>query len=178
MVQDHISKDRETIPKEVRESQAVFSMTAKALTNILGVGRLQKKGTYERCFDNVGSKAEDVPTVKFLPKVHKDVEPDGHPKSQPVCAAATVLSSRAGDAIADFLEPLVELEIPSMEDKSIEQVLAQLQEVEELIQMLGHTDTAMGSLDVQALYHQPEAGEGCRGSGEVHPQVKHRGGPL
>ena len=146
----------------MRESQTILSATAKALVNIVGMGRLQPQGS----FNNAGSKAEDVPTMRVLPKVHKDVEPEGHPKSRPVVAVSTGISSRAGDVIANILNPMVQLDLPSMEEQSTEQVLDQLQEAEELIRELGHTNTMVSSLDVKALYpslnHEEAAESVCR----------------
>ena len=73
---------------------------------------------YIRCMDNCGGEAEDIPTLKILPKTHKPVGPLGHPQSRPVVAAASGLSSRAGDVLADFLEPLVNAASPRYEDRS------------------------------------------------------------
>ena len=67
-------------------------------------------------------------------------------------AAASGLSSRAGDALADFLEPLVSVVSPRFEDQSTEEVLAQLQQAEVKIRDEGLTSTMVGSLDVSALY--------------------------
>ena len=66
--------------------------------------------------DNCGSEAEDVPNLKLLPKVHKPVDSRGHPQSRPVVTAASGLSSRAGDILSDLLEPMVEAELPRLED--------------------------------------------------------------
>ena len=62
------------------------------------------------------------------------------------------MSSRAGDILSDFLEPLVKVDLPRIEDQSTEEVLAQLEEAEVAIRNDGHCDTVVGSLDVQALY--------------------------
>ena len=64
--------------------------------------------------------------------------------------------------IADILSPLVDLDLSSLKDHITEQVLTQLQQAEESIQELGHVDTVISSLDVQALYpslDQEEAAE-------------------
>ena len=112
MSRDHIDKDVPTTNKEVKESQKLLTTTSKALRTILGLGKSQSDGAYARCVDNSGSEAEDVPSVKFLPKTHKNIQPGGHPQSRPVVSAATGLSSRAGDIIADYLEPLVQTTLP------------------------------------------------------------------
>ena len=52
----------------------------------------------------------------------------------------------------DFLEPLMNLERPRMEERSTEEVLNQLQDAEQNIRELGLTDNMVGSLDVIALY--------------------------
>ena len=127
MAMDHVSKDIETTPAEVRSSQNILSCTARALGNIMGMGRAQPPGSYERCMDNLGGGAEDVPTMKILPKVHKSLNPAGHPQSRPVVTAATGLSSRAGDMLSDFLEPIVNMVVPRMEERSTEEVLSQLE---------------------------------------------------
>ena len=59
---------------------------------------------------------------------------------------------RAGDIVSDFLEPLVDREIPRLEDRSTEEVLAQLEQAQVAIRDGGFTDTMAGSLDVKALY--------------------------
>ena len=83
---------------------------------MFGTGMSQGYSNYVRCHNNARSEAEDVPVMKILPKVHKPLTPAGHPASQPVVAAATGMSSRAGDVLADFLEPLILLSTPRMED--------------------------------------------------------------
>ena len=152
MANDHLSRDVQSSPEEVATSQRVLSMTPRALGNILGLGRAQSDNAYSRCMDNLGSKAEDVPTLKVFPKVHKGLDPRGHPQSRPVVAAASGLTSRAEDCLADLLAPLVTTDTTSVEDKSTEEVLMQLQEAEMRIRELGLTDTMVGSLDAKSLY--------------------------
>ena len=89
MAEDHISKDVRTTPSEVAYSQRVLSATAKAVGNILGLGRAHSDAAYARSIDNCGSEAEDVPGLKLLPKTHKDPDPRGHPKSRPVVTSAS-----------------------------------------------------------------------------------------
>ena len=152
MARDHTDKDVVTTPAEVCDSQHVLSATARSIGAVLGLGKSQSRGSHQRCMENCGSSAEDVPNLKVLPKVHKPLGPSGHPQSRPVVAAASGLSSRAGDAVADFLEPLVDVEIPRMEDRSTEEVIAQLEEAQMAVRDAGLTDTMAGSLDVKALY--------------------------
>ena len=111
MAEDHTASDQETTPEEVRTSQRVLSATAKALGNVFGVGLAQSHSGYARCMDNLGSAAEDVPTMRVLPKNHKKLGPQGHPQSRPVVAASTGISSRAGDMISDVLEPMIALQL-------------------------------------------------------------------
>ena len=152
MADDHISTDPVVTQEEVRESQLVLTSTGKSLANILNLGMNQSYKNYIRCFDNTGSVAEDVPNLKLLPKVHKPPAPAGHPQSRPVVAAASGLSSRAGDLLSDFLEPLIAADLPRHEDLSTEEVLSQLEEAQTEIKRLGLRDTMAGSLDVRALY--------------------------
>ena len=152
MGQDHTSKDKVVTPGQVRASQKVLSTTTRSLVNILGVGTSQSHHAYTRCLENSDSRAEDVPTMKVLPKVHKLLSASGHPQSRPVVTAASGISSRVGDLISDFLEPLVGMDVPRLEDQSTEEVLAQLEQAETAIRDAGLTDTVVGSLDVRALY--------------------------
>ena len=152
MAHDHTKNDVATTPIEIRKSQHILSMTAKSMGTILNLGRHQSDTGYSRCIDNLGSVSEDVPTLKLLVKIHKPLGEEGHPQSRPFVAAATGLSSRAGDVLADFLEPMVITDLPRMEDKSTKEVLAQLEEAETTIREAGWSDTMVGSLDVQALY--------------------------
>ena len=153
MSKDHIEKDRTVSPEEVRRAQREMSSTAKALTTIMGLGRDHQQGkNHARCHDNAGSGAEDAPVLKLLPKVHKDNHHLGHPQSRPVVAAASGLTSRAGDILADVLSPLIHLEVPRHEDKSTEEVLCQLGQAQEAMKEAGSTKSMVGSLDVRALY--------------------------
>ena len=102
--------------------------------------------------DKLGSRAEDVPTMRLLPKMHKDLGPLSHPQSRPVVLAATRLSSIASDMIANVLEPLLALQTPRLENKCTKEVLCQLEEAERHIREHGHTDVMVGSLDARALY--------------------------
>ena len=118
MSQDHVANDVVVDQDEVKTSQAVLSSTGKSLANIMGLGKAHSYKNYIRCFDNSGSAAEDVPILRLMPKVHKVPSPAGHPQSRPVVAAATGLSSRAGDLLSDFLEPLITASLPRYEDLS------------------------------------------------------------
>ena len=152
MSQDHVADDEVIDQQEVKESQAILSATATSLCNIVGLGKSHTWKNYIRCFENSGSKAEDVPNLKLMPKVHKPPNPAGHPQSRPVVAAATGLSSRAGDMLSDILEPLVTTDLPRQEDLSTEEAISQLREAEDTIRSRGLKDTMAGSLDVRALY--------------------------
>ena len=152
MADDHTASDIVTTPEDVKHSQRVLSTTAKSLGNIFGVGQRQSHKGYMRCMDNLGSAAEDVPKMRLLPKTHKKLSTKGHPQSRPVVSASTGMSSRAGDMIADVLEPMISLQLPRLEDKSTEEVLSQLEETEKYLVENGHTDIMVGSLDVKALY--------------------------
>ena len=152
MAHDHTSKDKVASTKQVRASQRLLSTTAKALINIFEVGMEQGYRNYTRCFDNAASEAEDAPTLKILPKVHKKLTDAGHPASRPVVAAATGMSSRAGDVLSDILEPLVLLSTPRHEDQSTEEVIAQLERAQKDLPESGCRDSMVGSLDVAALY--------------------------
>ena len=133
MANDHTRKDRPATVEEVRTAQRTLSTAAKAMVNMFGVGATVSYQNYCRCFDNAGSEAEDAPVLKILPKVHKPPTEDGHPASRPVVAAATGISSRAGDILADFVSPLILLNTPRLEDQSTEEVLNQLEEAQQAI---------------------------------------------
>ena len=142
---DHIKGDKEIAPEEVRKCQTILTTTAKALANIIGLVKDQSQKNYSRCMDNVGSEAEDAPTLKIMPKVHKPLNQEGIPQSRPVVAAASGLSSRAGDILADFLAPIVCLYTPRMEDKSTEEVLAQLEETQKMLVETGTSNNGRKS---------------------------------
>ena len=152
MVNNHVSKDRPVTTGEVRSHQRVLSTTAKAMVSMFGVGLNDGWRNHARCHDNAGGDAEDTPVLKLLPKVHKPPTPAGHPASRPVVAAQNGISSRAGDTLADFLEPLVMMTKPRMEDQSTEEVISQLEDAQEEIRRSGSTSVMVGSLNVQALY--------------------------
>ena len=152
MSRDHISGDKVVGPDDVKESQAVLSSLGKGLANVLNLGKSHSWRNHSRCFDNVGSSAEDVPKLKLPPKVHKPPAPGGHPQSWPVVATASGLSSGARDLLSTFLEPLIAASSPRQEDLSTEEVISQLEEAERSIKDSGLKDTMAGSLDVQALY--------------------------
>ena len=152
MARDHTKGDTPVDTEEVRESQRVMTAIAKSLGNIFDLGTAQSWSNYERCIDNCGSEAHDVPSLRILPKVHKPPGADGHLQSRPVVSAAAGISSRAGDQMADFLTPLVATQNPRMEDLSTEEVMAQLKETQEMIRETRATNVMAGSLDVRALY--------------------------
>ena len=162
MSEDHVSEDEIVDKETVRKSQSVLSSVSKSIVNMFNMGASQSRKNFVRCFDNAGSLAEDVPNLKLQPKVHKDPAPGGHPQSRPVVTASSGISSRAGDILADILEPMVAVSLPSQEDRSTEEVISQLEEAERLIKESGLTGIMAGSLDVKALYpslDQQGAGE-------------------
>ena len=123
MAADHTSKDKPVTKEEVAMSQSILTMTARSMVNILGTGSTQSHKNYSRCVENASSKAEDPPIMKVLPKIHKSTTPQGHPQSRPVVAASSGISSRCGDVISDFLEPIILMSTPRFEDKSTEEAL-------------------------------------------------------
>ena len=149
---DHICKDKPVSSEEVRSSQAILTSTARSLINILGTGMGQSHSNYSRCMDNASSKAEDPPTMKILPKIHKDPTPQGHPQSRPVVTAATDMSSRVGDVLSDIIEPVILLATPRFEDKSTEEAISQLEEAATAIKNDNCKGSMVGSLDVRSLY--------------------------
>ena len=160
MSEDHVDPADLIGPDQLRQSERILSAQAKALTNTLGVGRLQSQKNFARCYDNVASSAEDAATLKLLPKTHKPLRPQGYPQSRPVVAAASGMSSRAGDLVSEFLDPLVYLTTPRFEDRSTEEVLSQLEEAQSQIRQDKETDVMVASLDVKALYpslHQEQS---------------------
>ena len=152
MANDHVKGDIPVSKEEVRQNQYILSSLSKAIANILCLGVSQSQRNYGRCYDNSGSKAEDVPNMKILAKVHKPPGPGGHLQSRPVVTAASCLSSRAGDQLSDLLEPLISVKSPRLEDLSTEEVLAQLKEAQDTVKEAGLKDVMVGSLDVKALY--------------------------
>ena len=152
MVEDHTKDDVHLDKNDVSDSQRILSTTAKSLANIVNLGIAHSDRNYGRCIDNCGSRAEDVPALRILPKVHKGPSAKGHLQSRPVVAAQSGVSSRAGDIMSDLLEPLVSLQSPRFEDLSTEEVLSQLEDAQKSIASTGRRDTVVGSLDVKALY--------------------------
>ena len=125
---------------------------SKALVSILGVGQVQSERNGARCHNDAGLGAEDAPTLKLLPKIHNDPNPAGHPQSRPVVAAASGVTSRAGDILADFQGLLIHLETPRLEDKSTEEVISQLGETQTEIIKQGARSVIVGSLEVKSPY--------------------------
>ena len=152
MAEDHTTGDRKVDREEVRESQRILSYTAKALANTFDLGSNHSSRNYNRCLDNCGSSANDVPTLRILPKVHKAPGPRGHLQSRPVVAASGGISARAGDQLADFLSPLVASQRPRMEDLSTEEVMEQLEQAQRTMKETKARNIMVGSLDVKALY--------------------------
>ena len=76
----------------------------------------------------------------------------GHPQSRPIVNAASGMTSRAGDILADIITPMVNVRTPRMKDMSTEEVLAQLAEAQAQIWKEGDVQATVGSLDVKALY--------------------------
>ena len=120
---DHFSKDIMASKEDMTKSQRILSSTSQAMVNIFGVGKSHSHSTYARAMDNADSQTEDPPIMKILPKTHKPPTAQSHPHSRPVVMVASGISSRAGDVISDFLEPLIILTTPRLEDKSTEEVI-------------------------------------------------------
>ena len=82
MATDHTSKDLKVSREEVTASQRILTSTARVMTNVFQTGMSQSYNNYVRCMENVSSQAEDPPTMKVLPKLHKSPTPQGHPQKQ------------------------------------------------------------------------------------------------
>ena len=96
MALDHTRGDIRVSRDEVRYSQRILSSTAKSLANMVSLGSAHSQKNYARCLDNCGSQAEDVPTLRLLPKVHKPPGQQGHPTVPPSsdCSCWVVCKSR------------------------------------------------------------------------------------
>ena len=71
MAEYHTAGDILVDKQGVRLSQRTLSSTAKSLAIIFSLGTSQSERNYNRCLDNCGSDAEDIPNMRLLLKVHK-----------------------------------------------------------------------------------------------------------
>ena len=66
--------------------------------------------------------------------------------------ANTGISTRAGDLIADILEPLVKMDTERLEDLSTQEVIAQLEEANTEVWKEEPGSVVVASMDAEALY--------------------------
>ena len=144
-------------PKGRQRSSSLNSQQSRGLKKlakrgkIFGLGEDHGEMNARRAWDNVEGEACHVPIMKVLPKIHKARLPNGDPKTRPVVGAASGLTARAGDLVADLLDSLTKARVPAEELLSTEEVLHNLENAAAKIAKEGER-IVPGSADVEALY--------------------------
>ena len=103
----HVGSDKEVCQKEITETQRRLNGTAKAMSNIFGVGCEGSEQSAKRTWSNYNSNSCSIAALRVTQKLHKDLNPDGSPKTRPIVGASSCMGARASEVLADFLDAVV-----------------------------------------------------------------------
>ena len=85
-------------------SKKIILGHCKALNRILRIGESHGRQSMERAWEAKELDSSTVPIVKFLAKDHKAAEPNGDPKTRPVCCCFTSINGEMSEYVSDLLE--------------------------------------------------------------------------
>ena len=154
MAELYIEGDEVIDRNEAEHAQCELTTHCRAVAEIFSLGKNLGPINTARSVANVSSWAVDVLKLKLLPKVHKTLEQNGDLKSRPLVAAASGITSRASNLVADIIDSVVRSDPDRLEDISTEEVLAQLSEAKNEVWESGvrKDEVVTASIDAVALY--------------------------
>ena len=90
----HTVLDRKITQEEVELTQARMNNVSRSLAKVFNLGKNWGDSNSTRCWNNVSTESCVVPLMYPSPKVHKDPDSLGDPKTRPVVQANTCITSR------------------------------------------------------------------------------------
>ena len=147
----HTRMDRKVAKNEQEQVQARMNCVSRGLAKIFKVGDNLGDKNAQRCWNNLVTESAVVPLMYPSPKVHKEPDEKGDPKSRPVVQANTCITSRPGEILADILDAALHSFPESMECQSTEEMLAEIDRASTTIEKEG-VDVCIGSGDAVSLY--------------------------
>ena len=149
----HAMKDKVATWEKVKESQKIILGTLKSLNRIFNTAE-NEGDDMARAWDAKELQATSIPINSYTPKDHKPVEPDGLPKTRPLCGAHRTMNGELSEYLAKIVESAIMATGKSKESISTEDVLSSVDTAAEQIRSmnLNSEDLFVGSLDASALY--------------------------
>ena len=146
-----MGKDPIATWKSVKKAQADVSNTGKCLANIFALGQDHGDNNAKRAYDNVAGEACSVPIMTVFPKLHKPVASNGDPVTRPIVGAASGMTARVSNLLADILDCVVKGGSKQEEALSTEDVLSRLEDAATQVEEEGER-IVVASVDVIGLY--------------------------
>ena len=136
--------------EEVRSIQREIKGHLRAL-NLIFRSRKETQSE-ERVWEAKELKSTIIPVLSLLIKDHKQLNPDGSPKSHPVCGASSSINGELSEWISTILDAMA-ASVETSEVISSEEMLALVDELNSLLEEEGVPEEGLcvGSLDVKAL---------------------------
>ena len=136
--------------QEVRIIQREIKGHLRALNLIFRPGK--ETQSEERVWEAKELKSTIIPVLSLLIKDHKQLNPDGSPKSHPVCGASRSINGELSEWISTILDAMA-ASVETSEVISSEEMLALVDELNSLLEEEGVPEEGLcvGSLDVKAL---------------------------
>ena len=148
--EEHVKNDPKVIWEEVRSIQREIKGHLRAL-NLIFRSRKETQSE-ERVWEAKELKSTIIPVLSLLIKDHKQLNPDGSPKSHPVCGASSSINGELSKWISTILDAMA-ASVETSEVISSEEMLALVDELNSLLEEEGVPEEGLcvGSLDVKAL---------------------------
>ena len=147
----HTKMDRKIEKNEHEQVQSRMNCVSRGLAKIFRVGDNWGDRNAQRCWNNLVTESAIVPLMYPSPKVHKEPDEKGDPRSRPVVQANTCITSRPGEILADILDAAIQSFPDSLECQSTEEMLAEIDKVNPTIENEGK-NVCIGSGDAVSLY--------------------------
>ena len=136
--------------EKIRETNKNINGTSKAMSNIFSVGTDGPEESAKRTWANFNSESCEIPSMRISPKLHKDLNKDGSPKTRAIVGAGKCMAARGSEILSDAIEAFTEGE-ESIECSSTEDMLAQMNRAEAIIKT-EKREIISGSADIVNLF--------------------------
>ena len=147
----HTVGDRKVTEDEKEQTQTRMNCISRGVAKVFRMGENWGDRNVSRCWNNLVTESTVVPTLYPSPKVHKQADDLGEPKSRPVVQASSCITSRPGEILGNILEATLQSLPEQTECKSTEEMLAQIDSVNDKIKSEG-INIFVESGDAVALY--------------------------
>ena len=101
--EEHLKGCKIVEQEKIEDVNRQLNGTSKSLSNMFCVGDSGTDDAAERTWANYNAESTAVPPMRICPKLHKDLNEDGSPKTRAIVGASSCMAARASEVLADAI---------------------------------------------------------------------------